>query len=124
MTKVTFYKKNGVYYGFRETGHAGLNEFGGVDELCAGLSAMTMLVVNTIEVSFAGTVDYSYDPDTTDIQVVAGDALPESGCDEKKQYAIAGIIHGYFLQLTDMLEDYYDYLEVDETEEGPLADIG
>ena len=49
MTKVTFYKKNGVYYGFRETGHAGMSDGIGVDELCAGLSAMTMLVVNTIE---------------------------------------------------------------------------
>ena len=35
MTKVTFYKKSGIYYGFTETGHAGLGEMGGVDELCA-----------------------------------------------------------------------------------------
>ena len=76
MTKVTFYKKNGVYYGFRETGHAGMSDGIGVDELCAGLSAMTMLVVNTIEVSFAGTVNYMYDPDTTDVQVISEDALP------------------------------------------------
>ena len=119
MTKVTFYKKDGTYYGFRETGHAGMNDGISTDELCAALSAMTMLVVNTIEVSYAGQVDYSYDPDTTDVQVISRDALPESAIDENKRYAIAGLLQGYFLQLSDLLEDYYDYLEVVETEEEP-----
>ena len=119
MTKVTFYKKNGVYYGFCETGHAGLGEMGGVDELCAGLSAMTMLVVNTIEVSFGGDIDYRYAPDTADVQVIARSALPEYESDEKKRYAVSGVIQGYYMQLADMLEDYYDYLDVSETDEEP-----
>lgn len=123
MTKVTFYKRNGVYYGFRETGHSGMSDGIGVDELCAGLSAMTMLVVNTIEVSFAGTVNYMYDPDTTDVQVISEDALPDSNADEKKRFAISGLIEGYYLQLSDMLEDYYDFLEVNETDDDPPADI-
>ena len=119
MTKVTFYKKSGIYYGFTETGHAGLGEMGGVDELCAALSAMTMLVVNTIEVSFGGDIDYRYDPDTADVQVIARSALPDYDSDERKRYAVSGVIQGYCLQLADMLEDYYDYLDVIETEEEP-----
>lgn len=118
MTHVTFYKRNGVYYGFREVGHAGMDGFG-VDELCAALSAMTMLIVNTIEVSFSAEVDYDYDPDTADIQVVVRSALPEYSEDENKRYAISGLIQGYFFQLNDMVEDYYKYLEVDETEDDP-----
>ena len=122
MTKVTFYKRDGVYYGFRETGHAGLDVYG-TDELCAALSAMTMLVVNTIEVSFGADVDYSYDPDTTDVQVIARSALAESETDGDKRYAVAGLIRGYYLQLMDMLEDYYSYLEVSETEDDPPAGL-
>ena len=29
-----------------------------------------------------------------------------------KRYAVSGVIEGYYLQLMDMLEDYYDYLDV------------
>ena len=31
----------------------------------------------------------------------------------------ASVIEGYFFQLNDMLEDYYDYLDVTEVEECP-----
>ncbi len=118
MTKITFYKRDGIYYGFRETGHADYAE-AGEDILCAALSAMTMLIVNAIEVSWASPVDYRLDEQTTDIQVIARGALPESGEDERTQYAIAGLLQGYFFQLTDMLEDYYDHIQVEETEEDP-----
>ena len=39
--------------------------------------------------------------------------------DEKKRYAVAGVLTGYFLQLNDMLEDYYDFLDVEE-EDRPI----
>ena len=52
MTNVTFFKRNGVYYGFKETGHTGYAE-AGQDIFCSALSAMTMLIVNTIEISYA-----------------------------------------------------------------------
>ena len=48
MTKIVFYKQNGAFYGFRETGHTGFAS-AGHDVLCAALSAMTMLVINTLE---------------------------------------------------------------------------
>jgi uncharacterized protein YsxB (DUF464 family) len=116
MVKITFFKRDGVYYGFRETGHAEFDD-AGKDIVCAAVSAMTMLVINAIEVSYASDVEYSIDEDTADIEVRAYGALPENSDDEKKQYAISGLLQSYFLQLVDMIEDYDEYLDVTEVEE-------
>ena len=116
MTKITFLKRDGIYYGFRETGHADYSSAGD-DIVCAALSSMTMLIVNAIEVSYASNVDYTIDESTADIKVVALGALPEYSDDEKKRLAISGLIQAYYFQLNDMLEDYYDYIDVSETEE-------
>ena len=113
MTTITFYKSNGIYYGFEEQGHTGFGESGD-DVLCAALSSMTMLIINTIEVSYASNVDYTIDEETTDIRVIVKSALPKYESDEKKQFAVSGLIQAYFLQLMDLLEDYYDYLDVRE----------
>ena len=112
MTKIVFFRTNGVYYGFEEEGHTGYGE-SGEDILCASISAMTMLLVNTIEVSYASDVLYTISEDDTEIEVKALDALPETGADEKKQYAISGLFMGYYYQLNDLLEEYYDYLDVE-----------
>jgi uncharacterized protein YsxB (DUF464 family) len=118
MTKVVFYKKHGIYYGFHEVGHAGYGEFG-IDIVCSALSAMTMLIVNTIETVWGVDVDYQIDEKTTDITVTVKEALPEYASSDEKQYAVSGLIEGYFYQLMDMLEDYSDYLDV-EAEEKPI----
>jgi uncharacterized protein YsxB (DUF464 family) len=114
MTKVTFLKRGGAYYGFHETGHTGWGESGD-DVLCAALSAMTMLIINVIEVSYGSSVEYTIDEKTTDITVKAYGAVNDP--DDRKRFAISGLIEGYFLQLSDMLEDYYDYLDVEEISE-------
>ena len=116
MTKVIFYRADGVYYGFEEQGHTGFAESGN-DILCAALSAMTMLIINTIEVAYATNVEYSIDDETTDIKVMVHSILPEYKGDENKRYAVSGLIEGYYYQLNDMLEDYYDYLDVEISEE-------
>ena len=115
MTKVVFYKTNGVYYGFEEQGHTGYAE-SGEDILCSALSSMTMLIINAIEISYASDVDYSIDEKTTDIRVIAKAALPKYEKDEKKRFAISGLIQAYFFQLMDLVEDYYEYLDVREIE--------
>ena len=38
--------------------------------------------------------------------------------DEKKQYAVSGLIQAYYYQLMDLIEDYYDYLDVKVIERG------
>ena len=118
MTKVVFYKKHGIYYGFHEIGHAGYAEFG-EDIVCSALSAMTMLIVNTVEVVWGADVDYAYDEESGDITVTVKEALPEYASSDKKQYAISGLIEGYFYQLMDMIEDYGDFIDV-EAEEKPI----
>ena len=60
MTHIKFFRRNGFYYGFEETGHTGYGDAGD-DVLCAALSAMTMLIINTIEISYACDVDYEVD---------------------------------------------------------------
>ena len=115
MTTITFYKANGFYYGFEEQGHTGFAESGD-DILCSALSAMTMLIINTIEVSYASTVDYTIDEKTTDIRLIAKSALPKYESDAKKQFAISGLIQAYFFQLMDLVEEYYEYLDVKEIE--------
>ena len=118
MTTITFYKSGGIYYGFEEQGHTGFAE-SGEDILCSALSSMTMLIINSIEVSYASRVDYTIDEGTTDIKVICKSALPKyekDEKDEKKQFAISGLIQAYFLQLMELIEDYYDYLDVKELE--------
>ena len=115
MTKIVFFRSGGVFYGFEEQGHTGYGESGD-DVLCAALSAMTMLIINAIEVSYASNVDYHIDESTTDIRVIVKSALPKYESDEKKQFAVSGLIQAYFLQLMDLLEDNYDYLDVREIE--------
>ena len=115
MTTIIFYKSGGVYYGFEEQGHTGYGESGD-DILCSALSSMTMLIINAIEISYASRVDYTIDEKTSDIKVVCKSALPKYEKDEKKQFAISGLIQAYFYQLMDLVEDYYQFLDVKEIE--------
>ncbi len=115
MTTITFYKTDGFYYGFEEQGHTGYGE-SGEDILCSALSSMTMLIINAIEVTYDCNVDYTIDEETTDIRLIAKSALPKYEKDEKKQFAVEGLIKAYFYQLMDLVEEYYDYLDVKEIE--------
>lgn len=111
MTKIVFYRSGGVFYGFEEQGHTGYGEEGD-DVLCAALSAMTMLIINTVEVAYDSHIDYQIDEKTTDIRIRSKSALPEFEEDELKRYAVSGIFLAYYKQIEDMIEEYYDYLDV------------
>ncbi len=113
MTKIVFYKSGGVFYGFEEQGHTGYGESGD-DILCAALSSMTMLIINAIEVAYASEADYIIDDKTADIKLIARAAIYDE--DEKKRYAISGLLTAYYYQLNDLTEEYYDFLEVEERE--------
>ena len=115
MTTIVFYKADGLFYGFEEQGHTGYAESGD-DILCSALSAMSMLIINAIEISYGSHVDYDIDETTTNIRLIAKSALPKYESDEKKQFAIQGLIQAYFYQLMDLIEDYYEYLDVKEIE--------
>jgi uncharacterized protein YsxB (DUF464 family) len=115
MTKVVFFKSGDNYWGFEEQGHSGFAASGD-DILCSAISAMTMLVINAIEVAYASEVDYEIDEETADVRLSARGALPDYEKDEKKRFAISGLIMAYYYQLNDLVEDYYDYLEVEVIE--------
>ena len=112
MTKVVFFRNDGIFYGFREQGHTGYGDEG-YDILCAALSSMSMLIINSINVVFAGELDYTVDEGATEIMVQSSSALPEFEEDEKKRYAIAGLFMSYYIQLNDLMEEYYKYLQVE-----------
>ena len=111
MTKLVFFRTGGVFYGFEEQGHTGFGEEGD-DVLCAALSAMTMLIINTIEVAYASSVDFTIDEKTTNIKVTSKAALPEYEEDDMKRYAVSGIFLAYYKQIEDLIEEYYDFLDV------------
>ena len=111
MTTIVFYKTDGFYYGFEEQGHTGYAE-SGEDILCSALSSMTMLIINTVEVAYASSIDYDIDEETTNIRVRSKAALPEFEEDELKRYAVSGIFLAYYKQIEDLVEEYYDYLDV------------
>lgn len=116
MTKITFLKRDGAYYGFIEEGHADYSECGD-DILCSALSAMTMLIINAIEVSYSSKVEYDIDDEKAIISVKAYGALPEFEEDPMKRYAVSGLIQAYYFQLNDMLDEYYDFIDVVEINE-------
>ena len=112
MTKVVFFRNDGIFYGFRVQGHTGYGEEG-YDILCAALSSMSMLIINSVNVVFAGELDYTVDEGATEIMVQSKSALPEFEEDERKRYAISGLFMSYYIQLNDLMEEYYDYLQVE-----------
>ncbi len=112
MTKITFFRSGGSFYGFEEEGHTGYADEG-QDILCAALSAMTMLIVNTIEIAYASDVDYSVNEGATHIKVMSKAALAEYEDDDNKRYAVSGLFCGYYYQLNDLAEEYYDNLSVE-----------
>ena len=112
MTKVVFFRHDDVFYGFRETGHTGYGDEG-YDILCASISSLTMFIINSINSVYEGELDYTIDEGSTEIMVQSSSALPEFEEDEKKQHAISGLFMSYFLQIRDLAEDYYKYLEFD-----------
>ena len=80
---------------------------------------MTMLIINAVEVTYNSEIDYEIDDNDADIKVIARGALPQFETDEKKRFAVAGLIEAYYYQLMDLTEEYYDYLEVDTTDREP-----
>ncbi len=112
MTKIVFFRSGGVFYGFEEHGHTGYASAGD-DILCSALSAMTMLVINTIEVAYASNVEYTIDDGAAHIMVRSKAALLEFEEDERKRYAVSGLFMSYYYQLMELREEYYEFLDVE-----------
>ena len=112
MTKIVFFRSGGSFYGFEEHGHSGYAD-AGEDVLCAAISAMTMLIINTVEVAYASDVEYTIDEGATNIRVRSKAALTEFEEDERKRYAVSGLFMSYYYQLNELVKEYYDHLSVE-----------
>ena len=106
MTKVCFYKADNRFSGFELTGHAGLS-LDTPDVLCAAVSGMTMLVINTLTDVFGVEADFTSDEKKPLIRL---DILSYP---DKNRESIEGVLQGFVLQLQDLSCQYPDNLCVE-----------
>ena len=117
MTTITFLRSGETFWGFRSYGHTGYAEEGS-DILCAAVSSMSLLVVNTIESGFGAPIDYQADEKIPHLSV-AVPALIGGGIAENVRFAVSGLIDAYRRQLQELAGDYPKYIRVAICEEDP-----
>ena len=110
MTTITFFRNDGIFYGFEEKGHVGFGECGN-DPFCAMLSSLTMYIVDAIEDVYHGKVRYDINEGATVITVRSPSALPAFEDDERVRFAVSGLFLTYYTMLEDMLlhDDMYEF---------------
>ena len=110
MTTITFFRSDGIFYGFEEKGHVGFGEYGN-DPFCAMLSSLTMYIVSATEDIYHGKIVYDINDKDTVITVKSPSALPEFEADERVRFAVSGLFLTYYNMLEDMLlhDDMYEF---------------
>ena len=110
MTTITFFRSDGIFYGFEERGHVGFAEYGN-DPFCAMLSSITMYIVDAIEDIYHGKADYLINDEDAVITVRSPSALPAFEADERVRFAVSGLFLTYYKMLEDMLlhDDMYEF---------------
>ena len=101
MTTITFFRSEGIFYGFEESGHVGYADLG-EDPFCAMLSSITMYIINAVEDVYHGTVKYDINEDDTVITVSSPSALPAFEQDERVRFAVSGLFLTFYAMLEDM----------------------
>ena len=101
-TTITFFRSEGIFYGFEESGHVGYGEWGS-DPVCAMLSSLTMYIIDAVEDVYHGTVKYDINEDDTVITVRSPSALPAYEADERVRFAVSGLFLTYYAMLEDMI---------------------
>ena len=110
MTTITFFRSDGIFYGFEERGHVGFAQYGN-DPFCAMLSSITMYIVDAVEDIYHGKVDYLINDEDAVITVRSPSALPAFEADERVRFAVSGLFLTYYKMLEDMLlhDDMYEF---------------
>ena len=106
MTRVCFYETDSGLTGFKIKGHAGFS-FGGADVLCAAISGMTLLVINTLTDVFGAEVEFKQDEDEPSI------SLNILSHPNKNGDVTHGVLKGFVLQLEDLALQYPKNLYVE-----------
>ena len=107
MIRVTFHKKDHELVSFEMTGHAGFGEYG-EDIVCAGVSALAITTVNSIE-KLAG-----YQP-IVDVDEVEGGYLyfeVVRDVTEVQAHKTQILLNSLLLGLEDIQSEYQDFLAV------------
>ena len=99
MTRACFYKVGDFYSSFEIEGHA-LLSLDTPDVLCAAISGMTNLVINTLVEVLHAELDLKVDDRKPSIKA---DVL---SCPNDSRQAVEAVIQGFVLQLQDMREQY------------------
>ena len=106
MTKAHFYKTDSRFTGFKIKGHADLS-LDAPDVLCAAVSSMTLLVINTLTDVFGCETDFKQDEEEPSI------SLDILSCPSENERCVDGILRGFVLQLEDLSEQYPKNLYVE-----------
>ena len=105
MIRSEFVIKDNKVLTFSVKGHSGLSEAGS-DVLCASVSAMTTLVINTLTEVFSAELALEIDDAkpliTCSIQSVSREA----------QNGAEGVMYGFYLQMKDLAELYPENLSI------------
>ncbi len=103
MTKAYFYKSGDTLTGFKVSGHA-LFDVDRPDVVCAAISGMTTLVMNTLCEVFGVTASVDVNDKETYIEFLF------KSCPHENAAAVNGIFQGFLLQLEDLQNQYPDNL--------------
>ena len=102
MTNITIYCSNNDYVGFRVSGHSGYSE-AGYDIVCAGISALTINCMNSIE-EFTDTLFYC-DSNETD-GMISFRITENNGADAQL------LLKSLVLGLENMESNYEEYIDL------------
>ena len=105
MIRWEFVIRDNKFLSFSVQGHAGLAP-APHDVLCAAVSAMTQLVVNTLQEVFEAELSLQIDEEKPLVAANVLSVPPES------ESAVQGVLQGLVLQVKDLETRYPDHLAV------------
>ncbi len=101
MIKAVFWTYSGNYLGFDITGHS-MHSESGSDIVCAAVSAMTMLVVNTVCEVYVQKAAVNVNEDNVSVSFLLKNSHQPS----------MGLIKGFFEELKSLQRDYPENINV------------
>ena len=108
MTKVTVYCTNNINVGIKIFGHANDNAMEGEDIVCAGISALAINFINSVD---KFTTDEEYSLGTDEVSGLI-DFKFKGAIGSKAQLLLDSLVLG----LVNLQEEYKDYILVDYKE--------
>lgn len=106
MTNITIYCSNNDYVGFRVSGHSGYSE-AGYDIVCAGISALTINCMNSIEELTEERFSVFQHED---------DGVIDYMLDDKPGIEAEILLKSLVLGLRDLEKEYKDFISLDYKE--------